>query len=366
MHANTGTESGEARRPLLEVNDLTVEFRTEAGIAQAVNGVSFTLAEGEILGLVGESGSGKSVTAMSLLGLVPQPPARLRKGQALFDGRDLLTLERRELRRVRGGQVGVVFQDPMTALNPVQKVGKQIGEVLRLHNRELSPRELTSRAVDLLGLVGVPQPDVRVRQHPHELSGGLRQRVMIAIAIANNPRLLIADEPTTALDVTIQAQVLMMLRKAQRETGAATLLITHDLGVVAQMAERVIVMYAGRIVEQGPVREMFARPRHPYTVGLLDSLPRLDHDDEQLQPIRGNPPSLLNPPDGCAFAARCGLRQGRERCLTERPELVEVGDGRLSACHFHDELVDPDGGRPVAVPTEQRAADRETVEAVDE
>jgi oligopeptide/dipeptide ABC transporter ATP-binding protein len=323
---------------LLDVKDLAVDFRTEAGVARAVDGVSFTMDEGETLALVGESGSGKSVTAMSLLGLVPSPPGRLRSGTASFGDRDLLRLRGRELRRVRGGEIGVVFQDPMTALNPVIRIGNQINETLLLHNRKLGSRRATERSIELLRLVGVPQPDTTVRMYPHELSGGMRQRVMIAIAIANEPALLIADEPTTALDVTIQAQVLALLRKAQHETGAATLLITHDLGVVAEMAARVIVMYAGRIMEEGPVGVIFARPRHPYTSGLLASLPRLDREEETLQPIRGNPPSLLSALPGCPFEPRCALGRGRDLCRTVRPGLVQVDTGHASACHFHTEV----------------------------
>jgi len=323
---------------LLDVKDLAVDFRTEAGVARAVDGVSLTMDEGETLALVGESGSGKSVTAMSLLGLVPSPPGRLRSGTASFGDRDLLRLRGRELRRVRGGEIGVVFQDPMTALNPVIRIGHQINETLLLHNRKLGSRRATERSIELLRLVGVPQPETTVRRYPHELSGGMRQRVMIAIAIANEPALLIADEPTTALDVTIQAQVLALLRKAQHETGAATLLITHDLGVVAEMAARVIVMYAGRIMEEGPVGEIFARPRHPYTSGLLASLPRLDREEETLQPISGNPPSLLSALPGCPFEPRCALGKGRDLCRTVRPELVPVNTGHASACHFHAEV----------------------------
>jgi oligopeptide/dipeptide ABC transporter ATP-binding protein len=327
---------------LLSVADLTVEFTTEDGVVQAVNGVSFEVAAGEILAIVGESGSGKSVTALSVLGLLPQPPARVLSGRASFRGRDLLTMSRRELQAIRGKDIAMIFQDPMTALNPLHRVGRQIGETIRLHTRT-SAAAAHARAVDLLRLVGVSQPEVRARQYPHEFSGGMRQRVMIAMAIANNPSLLIADEPTTALDVTIQAQVLSLLQAAQQETGAATILITHDLGVVAEMAERVLVMYAGRIVEHADVRRLFSEPRHPYTVGLLHSIPRLDVDTQQLDPIPGAPPSLIAPPPGCAFAPRCSLSHGRKRCRTERPALVALGDGRASACHFHDELATEKG-----------------------
>jgi oligopeptide/dipeptide ABC transporter ATP-binding protein len=321
--------------PLLSVSDLAVEFRTEDGVARALDGVSFDVHAGEVVAIVGESGSGKSVTALSVLGLLRQPPARVLGGEVLLRGRDVLAMSRRELRAVRGTEVAMIFQDPMTALNPVHRVGRQIAEMIRLHSR-VSARAANARAVELLDLVGVAQPATRARQYPHEFSGGMRQRAMIAMAIANNPALLIADEPTTALDVTIQAQVLELLRTAQQETGAATVLITHDLGVVAEMAERVLVMYAGRIVERADVRQLFARPRHPYTVGLLESVPRLDVETQELTPIPGSPPSLLVRRPGCPFAPRCALR--RSLCDEERPPLVDIGDGRASACHFHEEL----------------------------
>ncbi|PZF85869.1 ABC transporter ATP-binding protein [Jiangella anatolica] len=323
---------------LLEVRDLVVEFGTEAGTVHAVNGVSFDVEPGEMLCVVGESGSGKSVTAMAVLGLLRRPPARVSASGIRFRGEDLLAATPDRLRALRGDDISVIFQDPMTALNPVHRVGKQIAEVVRLH-RPVTRKQAWQRAVDLLTLVGVPDPDSRARQYPHEFSGGMRQRVMIAMAIANDPALLIADEPTTALDVTIQAQVLGLLRKAQRETGAATILITHDLGVVAEMADRVVVMYGGAIVEQGDVTTVFAAPRHPYTLGLLESLPRLDRDTEELTPISGSPPNLVAPPVGCTFAARCPVAAGRDRCVTERPGLVPLAPGHASACHFHEELV---------------------------
>jgi oligopeptide/dipeptide ABC transporter ATP-binding protein len=293
--------------------------------------VSFDVRAGEVVAIVGESGSGKTVTALSVLGLLR---SRVVRGEVSLRGEDLLAMSRRRLRAVRGKDVAMVFQDPMTALNPVHRVGRQIAEAIRLHT-DVPAREAHARAVALLDLVGVARPDVRARQYPHEFSGGMRQRAMIAMAIANDPALLIADEPTTALDVTIQAQVLDLLRTAQRETGAATVLITHDLGVVAEMAERVLVMYAGRIVERADVHALFAQPRHPYTVGLLNSLPRLD-GAESLTPIPGSPPNLLARTPGCPFAPRCPLR--RDVCDTERPPLIEIGDGRASACHFHAEV----------------------------
>ncbi|OZM74347.1 hypothetical protein CFN78_04230 [Amycolatopsis antarctica] len=323
-------------QPLLEIDGLTVEFGTDDGTVHAVSDLSLTVHGGEIVAVVGESGSGKSVTAMSVLGLVREPPARTLAGSVRFRGRELRSLSPRELRGIRGGPVGMIFQDPMTTLNPVMTIGAQIAEAVRLHQPEAGKREAMRRTRELLALVGVPDPAARVRQYPHEFSGGMRQRAMIAMAIANDPALIIADEPTTALDVTIQAQVLGLLRTAQAETGAATILITHDLGVVAELADRVVVMYAGRIVETATVFDLFAQPRHPYTLGLLASLPRLDVPTEELRQIPGNPPDMANPPDGCAFHPRCPL--AREICRTERPVLADIGDGRQSACHFAGEL----------------------------
>lgn len=336
---------------LLEVRDLVVEFATDEGTVHAVNGVSFDVAPGEILGVVGESGSGKSVTAMAILGLLRRPPARIPQGTVQFRGEELLSASPVRLRQLRGDELAVVFQDPMTALNPVHRVGKQIAEVIRLH-KKVSAAQARRRAEELLASVGVPEPAERARQYPHQFSGGMRQRVMIAMAIANDPALLIADEPTTALDVTIQAQVLGLLRKAQRETGAATILITHDLGVVAEMADRVLVMYGGSIVEQGDVSTLFAVPRHPYTVGLMQSLPRLDRDTDELVPIPGSPPNMTAAPTGCPFAPRCTLSRGRERCRTERPALVHIGPGHATACHFHDELAET----PVVAPDRKELA----------
>jgi oligopeptide/dipeptide ABC transporter ATP-binding protein len=331
------SSSDRAVEPLLVVDDLQVEFRTDAGIAHAVDGVSFSVAPGEILGVVGESGSGKSVTAMSILGLIPSPPGRISGGSVKLQGQELVGVSERTLRKLRGDKVGVIFQDPMTALNPVQRVGKQIAEGIRIH-RTVSRAQAMQRAVDLLALVGVPQPVLRAKQYPHEFSGGMRQRAMIAMAIANDPALLIADEPTTALDVTIQAQVLDVIRRSQQETGAAAIFITHDLGVVAQLAERVMVMYGGRVMETGRVATIFRQPRHPYTAGLLGSLPSLTRDDSELTPIPGNPPSVLAKVVGCPFQPRCVIGRDRERCGTERPPLLPVGTDHLSACHFPDEV----------------------------
>jgi oligopeptide/dipeptide ABC transporter ATP-binding protein len=327
--------------PLLSIRNLVVEFRTEDGVVHAVDDISYDVFPGETLGIVGESGSGKSVSTMSILGLIPQPPGRIASGTAMFKGKDLLKMKKRELRRFRGDELAMVFQDPMTSLNPVLKVGYQLGEAIKTHYPKVSDDEVRSRVVELLRLVGVPNPDVRYEQYPHEFSGGMRQRAMIAMSIANSPSLLIADEPTTALDVTIQAQVLEVLKNVQEETHAATILITHDLGIVAELCERVIVMYGGKIVEHGDVHTIFQNPRHPYTIGLMDSLPKLTEDEDWLRPIPGQPPSLINRPSGCAFHPRCFLSQGRLPCREEVPPLraVDVGADHASACHFAEELI---------------------------
>jgi oligopeptide/dipeptide ABC transporter ATP-binding protein len=325
--------------PVLSIRDLAVQFTTDDGIVRAVDGITYDVYAGETLGIVGESGSGKSVSTMSILGLIPQPPGKVVSGEAVFNGRDLLKLSKKQLRRVRGNSMAIVFQDPMTSLNPVLKVGFQLGEAVKAHHPEYKDDEIKKKGIGLLHTVGIPQPERRFEQYPHEFSGGMRQRAMIAMAIANNPTLLIADEPTTALDVTIQAQILEVLKKARDETNAATILITHDLGLIAEMADRVIVMYAGKIVEFGDVHTIFAAPRHPYTVGLMDSLPRLTVDEDFLRPIPGQPPSLINRPPGCPFHPRCFLSQGRARCREEEPPLRPVGGGQhLSACHFAEEL----------------------------
>jgi oligopeptide/dipeptide ABC transporter ATP-binding protein len=324
--------------PLLSIRDLAVEFNTEDGVVHAVDGVSYDLFPGEILGIVGESGSGKSVSTMALLGLIPQPPGRIVSGTAEFQGLDLLRLKKRELRRVRGNEVAMIFQDPMTSLNPVLTIGHQLGEAIKTHFPKEKNDAVKARVIDLLRLVGVPNPEQRYSQYPHEFSGGMRQRAMIAMSITNSPSLLIADEPTTALDVTIQAQVLEVMKRVQQETHAATILITHDLGIVAEMCDRVLVMYAGHIVESGDVETIFRSPRHPYTIGLMNSLPKLTEDEEWLEPITGSPPSLIDLPSGCPFHPRCFL--ARERCRQERPPLRQVeASGHLSACHFAEELV---------------------------
>ena len=322
--------------PVLEVEDLSVTFATPDGPVGAVRGVSFSVDQDEVLGIVGESGSGKSVTAMAVMGLLPKTATVT--GSVRFRGREILGLPEAELRRYRGSKLAIVFQDPLTSLNPVFSVGDQIAEAIRVHRRETRRKAARARSVELLDLVGIPDASQRARQYPHELSGGMRQRAMIAMSIANDPDVLIADEPTTALDVTIQAQILEVLERAQTAAGSAIVLITHDLGVVAGTADRVIVMYAGRAVEVGSVDDVLTDPRHPYTLGLLESLPRLDAAGrERLTPIAGSPPSLLHPPTGCPFHPRC--RFVRPMCADVVPELRLVGGlGQRSACHYAEEL----------------------------
>jgi oligopeptide/dipeptide ABC transporter ATP-binding protein len=315
---------------LLEVEGLRVSFVTEEGIVKAVDGVSFSVERGEVVAIVGESGSGKSVTAMTLMGLTRGPNARI-EGRTALDGKELLTASEHELHEIRGGQIAMVFQDPMSSLNPVYRVGKQVVEQIRVHNPELSKAQALDRTVEVLERVGIPRAADRVRSYPHEFSGGMRQRVMIAMALANDPKLLIADEPTTALDVTIQAQILQELRQLQTGTDAGIILVTHDLGVVADIADRIIVMYAGRVVEQGTLDELFYDPQHPYTWGLLGSITRVDRDRSQRLPaIPGQPPSLLRPPEGCHFRPRCPHAFGHctevpplEARLDEAPEHLD-------------------------------------------
>ena len=316
--------------PLLEVSRLRTTFRTPQGAARAVDDVSFTVRAGETLGLVGESGCGKSVTALSLLRLVRPPGTIAPDSRIVFESRDLLTLPEREMRRVRGARIAMVFQEPMASLNPVLRVGDQVAEVARIHARA-SAREARARAVDMLAQVGLPDPAESARKFPHELSGGMRQRVMLAAALLLRPALLIADEPTTALDVTVQAQILDLIARLQREMGMAVLLITHDLGVIAEHAQRVIVMYAGQIVEEAPVRTLFAAPRHPYTRGLLAAAPRLGVRRERLAVIPGAVPSASAWPSGCRFRERCP--QAFEQCATE-PPLVRIGEAQLARCHL--------------------------------
>ncbi len=317
---------------LLTVRDLHTTFHTRAGDVPAVNGVSFTMREGETLGIVGESGSGKSVTALSIMRLLPTPPAEITGQEVLFAGQDLLEMSQDQLRALRGNKMAMIFQDPMTSLNPVFKVGFQIAESVRMH-MNLGPRDSWNRAVEMLDKVGIPNAANRANDYPHEFSGGMRQRVMIAIALSCNPSLLIADEPTTALDVTIQAQILELMRALSKEFQTAVMLITHDLGVIAGMAQQVLVMYAGRLVEATDTRTLFAKPAHPYTQALLHSIPRMDDAlNERLQPITGQPPDLLKMPVGCSFAPRCPKVQAR--CRRETPPLAEVGAGQRAACFF--------------------------------
>jgi oligopeptide transport system ATP-binding protein len=326
------------KRPLLEVKNLKTWFYTPDGIVKAVNGVSFTLNEGEALGLVGESGCGKSVSAMSLMRLIPTPPGRIVEGEVLFDGKNLLKLNDEGIRRIRGNDIAMIFQDPMTSLNPVLTVGRQIGEALELH-KGMNRDQARKRTVELLELVGIPAARSRVDDYPHQFSGGMRQRVMIAMALSCDPKLLIADEPTTALDVTIQAQILDLIMQLRRELGMAVIMITHDLGVVAGVADKINVMYSGYIVESAPAEELFSKPRHPYTLGLLRSIPRIDEPrKEKLIPIEGLPPDLIDAPAGCPFVPRCTYKV--DRCVEENPSLEPVEPGHNIAC-----WVDVTGGK---------------------
>ena len=323
---------------VLQVTNLKTQFDTQDGMVHAVNGVSFDLKAGEFLGVVGESGSGKSVTMMSLLRLIPMPPGQIVDGEAIFEDGDLLTLGIDELKQVRGGKIGFIFQDPMTSLNPVLTIGRQIVESLELHT-DTPKNELDDRAAGLLDLVGIPDAMQRLKNYPHELSGGMRQRVMIAIALACDPQLLIADEPTTALDVTIQAQIIGIVRDLRDKLGTAVIWITHDLGVVASLVDRVLVMYGGEIVEEALVDELYANPQHPYTVGLLGSLPRLDQKGQELVNIKGQPASLYAKPTSCTFAPRC--EYAYDLCRTKNPELTKIGDDHAIACWW-----DIDNDRP--------------------
>jgi oligopeptide/dipeptide ABC transporter ATP-binding protein len=348
---------------LLDVNDLTVAFPTDDGVVQAVRGVTYQLRRGEALGIVGESGSGKSVSSMAVMGLLPKN-ARI-TGSVRFQGEQLLGKTDNQYSRIRGNKIAMIFQDPLTSLNPVYNVGFQIAEAVLAHN-DISKREARDRAIELLRVVGIPFPEQRVDNYPHEMSGGMRQRVVIAIAMANNPDVIIADEPTTALDVTVQAQVLEALEAARAETGAALVLITHDLGVIAGHVDRICVMYAGKLVEKGSIDDIFYRPRMPYALGLLGSLPRLDSSRKQrLSPITGAPPSLVNLPPGCPFTPRCPLAQ--EICERSEPELLSVeGVNHQAACHFHEKLVGVSArqlfGTSSADPDLMDAADEEVAE----
>jgi len=315
---------------LLEIQDLRTNFYTQDGVVKAVNGVSYTLDEGETLGLVGESGCGKSVTALSIMRLIPQPPGKIVGGKVIFVGRDLVKLSEEEMRHVRGKEIAMIFQDPMTSLNPVLTIKRQLTEGLELH-LGMDGGTAAKRAVELLDMVGIPSARSRVNDYPHQFSGGMRQRVMIAMALSCNPKLLIADEPTTALDVTIQAQILDLIKKLRKEFGTAVIMITHDLGVVAGLTDKINVMYAGYVVESAPTDELFKNPRHPYTLGLLRSIPKINEDRrEKLIPIEGLPPDLIDTPPGCPFAPRCSY--AIDRCRQENPKLEPVARGHHIAC----------------------------------
>ncbi|MEV8474611.1 ABC transporter ATP-binding protein [Streptomyces sp. NPDC051173] len=330
-------EHQEARPALLDVRDLRVEFRTREGVAKAVNGVSYGVDAGETLAVLGESGSGKSVTAQAVMGILDSPPGHVTGGQVFFRGQDLLTMPAETRRRVRGAKLAMIFQDALSSLNPVLSVGAQLSEMFEVHEG-MTRKDSRARAVQLMDRVRIPAAKDRVGDYPHQFSGGMRQRIMIAMAIALEPDLVIADEPTTALDVTVQAQVMDLLAELQREYDMGLVLITHDLGVVADVADKIAVMYAGRIVETAPVLDLYAAPAHPYTRGLLDSIPRLDRKGKQLYAIKGLPPNLTAIPPGCPFNPRCP--RARDICRTDRPPLFTVAPGRTSACHFWKETLD--------------------------
>jgi oligopeptide/dipeptide ABC transporter ATP-binding protein len=336
-------EAGDSDGPLLEVRDLHVEFHTRDGVVKAVNGVNYCVSAGETLAVLGESGSGKSVTAQAIMGILDMPPGRIPQGEVLFRGANMLAMSDEERRRIRGRRIAMIFQDALSSLNPVLTVGYQIGEMFRVH-KGLPKRDARAMAIELMDRVGIPAARVRVHDYPHQFSGGMRQRIMIAMALALEPDLIIADEPTTALDVTVQAQVMDLLAEVKREYGMGLILITHDLGVVADVADTIAVMYAGRIVETAPVHELYKRPAHPYTRGLLDSIPRLDQKGQELYAIKGLPPNLLKVPSGCAFNPRCPKAQ--DICRTDIPVLHPVTEqsgeelpGRGSACHFWKETI---------------------------
>lgn len=331
---------------LLEVQDLHVSFKTYNGEVQAVRGVNFSLAKGETLAIVGESGCGKSVTSQSIMRLIPSPPSEVKAGEIRFEGNDLTKASEKEMEKIRGAEIAMIFQDPMTSLNPTMKIGKQIVEGL-IKYQKLSSQEAKKQAIELLRLVGIPSPESRLDQYPHQFSGGMRQRAMIAIALSCNPKVLIADEPTTALDVTIQAQIMDLMRDLQKKTGTSIILITHDLGVVAEMAERVVVMYAGKVIETGTVNEIFYEAKHPYTWGLLASMPRLNQErDQELVPIPGAPPNLLRPPVGCPFTARCP--HAMKICAEQMPETTDVSETHQVACWL-DHPMAPDVEPPNVV-----------------
>ena len=321
---------------LLEIKDLETQFFTQDGVVKAVGGISYDIQEGETLGLVGESGCGKSVSALSILRLIANPPGRITGGQVIFEGEDLLKISEEQMRHIRGNRIAMVFQEPMTSLNPVLTIGRQLTESLELH-MSMNKRAARTRAAELLDMVSIPDGTTRLDDYPHQFSGGMRQRVMIAMGLSCNPKLLVADEPTTALDVTIQAQILELMQRLSSELGTAILIITHNLGVVARYAHRVNVMYAGKIIERGSAADIYAHPRHPYTIGLLNSVPRLDVlRSEKLEPIEGMPPDLVNLPTGCAFRARC--KYAIDKCAEEIPPLTTVEEAHTSACWVADQL----------------------------
>jgi peptide/nickel transport system ATP-binding protein len=326
---------------VLELVNLQTYFYTDIGIAKAVDGVSYSIRRGETVGVVGESGCGKSVTALSIMGLIPQPPGKIVGGEILFEGTDLTALDAESLRLLRGNQIAMIFQEPMTSLNPVYTIGNQITEAILIHE-EVSAEAARARAIDMLRKVGIPSPEARVDEYPHQLSGGMRQRVMIAMALVCNPVLLIADEPTTALDVTIQAQILELLNGLQADLGMSVLLITHNLGVVAETCDHVVVMYAGKVVEQADVYSLFERPRHPYTIALFESLPSLEGDPEELPTIPGMVPSAVDFPEGCRFRDRC--RFATEQCVVQ-PTITDFGNGHRVACHHLDVVQADQAGR---------------------
>ncbi|MED1468890.1 ABC transporter ATP-binding protein [Bacillus salipaludis] len=314
---------------ILEVKGLKTHFHTKRGISKAVNGIDFTIHKGETLGIVGESGCGKSMTSLSLLRLIPSPPGKIADGSILFKGKDLVSISESEMRKIRGNEISMIFQEPMTSLNPVISVGEQIAEAVRLHQK-MGKKDAWNKAVEMLKLVGIPSPEKRAKQEPFQLSGGMRQRVMIAMALACTPEVLIADEPTTALDVTIQAQILELIKDLQTKLGMGVIMITHDLGVVAETCDTVAVMYAGNIVEHAPTEKIFSNPQHPYTQGLLESLPKIHEDRDELQTIEGTVPSPYNMPEGCRFASRCPFRQ--PLCETKLPDLIELEDNVKVRC----------------------------------
>ncbi len=319
-------------KKILEVKDLSTWFYTEEGIVKALEDVSFSIEQGEILGIVGETGCGKSVTSRTIMGLIPQPPGKIVGGEVLFEGRDLLKLGDEDMRSIRGKDMAMIFQDPMSSLNPVLKVGFQVMEAIKAHG-DVSDREARKRALEMFEKVNIPDPEKSLNRYPHQFSGGMKQRVMIAMALSCNPRLLIADEPTTALDVSIQAQILSLIKGLQRDFGSSIMLISHDLGVIATMAQKVAVMYAGSIIEYGAVKDIFENPSHPYTKGLLGAIPRLDRDQESLDVIRGALPDLINLPEGCKFRERCPVAE--PICATARPPRLKVKEGHEVACYAY-------------------------------